>query len=60
MRDTTCPNCSTQMIPIGCCITTGLPAHWCARCGAIMPCDHEVTVPAEAIKRGVKDAVSNV
>lgn len=51
MRDTKCPNCSTEMTPLGCCLTTGWPVHWCARCGAIMPCDHEVVVPAIAVKK---------
>jgi hypothetical protein len=51
VRDTKCPNCSTEMTPLGCCLTTGFPVHWCVKCGAIMPCDHEVIAPADAERR---------
>jgi hypothetical protein len=39
-----CPTCSHTMHAMGCKVSSDT-FYWCPRCGTIMPCTGEVTVP---------------
>ncbi len=34
-----CPVCTKTMVPLGCCLVTGFPVHYCVVCGSVKPCD---------------------
>lgn len=40
-----CPICDKTLIPLGCCLITDQPIHWCCVCGFILPKDGDAIEP---------------